>query len=164
VEFIDHTSSSGISSVQVIDTNFSGWFNFGTNDALMQDMGQPNDGALPYIHIVLPTAITSLGLDLFTVSPSALRYIITVAGTQYAVPTNSLPTTAFRGVTSSTPLTSVDLALQGTTFNGSSDALLDNFRFDVAQGDLEAAPEAGTYLLTGSGLIGLVLLGKGIRP
>jgi hypothetical protein len=40
----------------------------------------------------------------------------------------------------------VDLTLQDTTFNGSSHALLDNFRFGAAQGGLEATPEAGTYL------------------
>ena len=161
VQFIGYTSSGG-SSIQVIDTSFSSWYNFGTGDALMQDMDRPNGGALPYIHIVLPAAITALGMDLFTVSPSALSYTITVAGNPYTVPTNPLPTTAFWGLTSDTPITSVDLTLAGTTYNGSSHALLDNFRFGTATGgsDPESAPEAGTYLLIGSGLIGLVLFRK----
>jgi len=169
VQFIGYTSS-GASSIQVIDTNAAWaqpWYNFGTGDALMQDMSRPNSGSpLPTIHIVLPTAITSLGMDLFTVSPSALSYSITVAGNPYTVPTNANPNTAFWGITSDTPITSVDLTLQGTTYNGGSHALLDNFRFGTATGgsDPESAPEAGTYLLIGSGLIGLVLFRKRAQP
>jgi len=154
---------SGQSSIQVIDTNLSPWYNFGTNDALMEDMNRATSGSpLPYIHIVLPSAITALGMDLFSVSPDGLSYTITVAGTQYTVATNARPNTAFWGITSDTAITSVDLTLQGTAFNGSSHALLDNFRFGAAggAGNLSEAPEAGTYLLIGSGLIGLMLLRK----
>jgi hypothetical protein len=157
---------SGQSSIQVIDTNLSPWYNFGTNDALMEDMNRANAGSpLPYIHIVLPSAVTALGMDLFSVSPDGLTYTITVAGTQYTVATNARPNTAFWGITSDTAITSVDLALQGTTYNGSSHALLDNFRFGAAggAGNMSEAPEAGTYLLIGSGLIGLMLLRKS-RP
>src|SRR5712692_7945590 len=47
---------SGQTSIQVIDTNLSTWYNFGTNDALMEDMNRANAGSpLPYIHIVLPS-------------------------------------------------------------------------------------------------------------
>jgi hypothetical protein len=78
------------------------------------------------------------------------------------VATNPNPNTAFWGITSDTAITSADLTLQGTTFNGSSHELLDNFRFGAAggAGNLSEAPEAGTYLLIGSGLIGLMLLRK----
>ncbi len=87
VEFIGYISS-GTSWIQVIDTNFSSWYNFGSNDALGQDMDRPNAGSpVPYIQIVLPANVTSFGMDLFTVSPNALNYAITVAGTQYIVPT-----------------------------------------------------------------------------
>ena len=120
---------------------------------------RPNSSSpLPYINILLPANITSLGLDLFTTSPQALSYTITVAGNQYTVPTFTQPTLAFWGITSDTAITSVQLTLAGTTFNGSSNALLDNFSFGAS--DLTAAPEAGTYLLIGSGLIGFVLLRK----
>jgi hypothetical protein len=163
VQFI---GMSGSTAIQVIDTNLSPWYNFGTNDALMEDMNRANSGApLPYIHIVLPSAITALGMDLFTVSPNALSYTITVAGSQYTVATNPQPNTAFWGITSDTAITSVDLTLQGTTYNGSSHELLDNFRFGAAggTGNIADAPEAGTYLLIGSGLIGLMLLRRA-RP
>ena len=76
----------------MIDTNLSTWYNFGTNDALMEDTDRPNSGSpVPYIHIVLPAAITALGMDLFTTSPNALSYTITVAGNQYTVATNAQP-------------------------------------------------------------------------
>ena len=157
---------SGSTSIQVIDTNLSPFYNFGTNDALMEDMNRANSGSpLPYIHIVLSSAITALGMDLFSVSPAGDSFTITVAGNQYTVATNPNPDTAFWGITSDTAITSVDLTLQGTTFNGSSHALLDNFRFGAAggAGNMSEAPEAGTYLLIGSGLIGLMLLRKA-RP
>src|SRR5581483_5711183 len=61
VQFFGYTSS-GAASIKVIDTNLSVWYNFGTNDALMQDMDRPNAGSqLPYIHVVLPAAVTSFG-------------------------------------------------------------------------------------------------------
>jgi len=161
VQFI---GMSGQTSIQVIDTNLSPWYNFGTNDALMEDMNRATSGSsVPYIHIVLPTAITALGMDLFSVSPDGLTYTITVAGSQYTVPTNARPNTAFFGITSDTPITSLDLTLQGTSYNGSSHALLDNFSFGAASGgvgNMSDAPEAGTYFLIGSGLIGLVLIRK----
>jgi hypothetical protein len=158
VEFIGY-SSSGSSDIQVVDTSAFSWYNWGTGDALLQNLNRPNSGSpLPYVNIVLPANITSLSLDLFTTSPQALSYTITVAGNQYTVPTSTQPTLAFWGVTSDTPITSIQLTLQGTTFNSSSNELLDNFSFGAS--DLTAAPEAGTYLLIGSGLIGFVLLRK----
>jgi hypothetical protein len=158
VEFIGY-NSSGSSDIQVVDTSAFSWYNWGTGDALLQSLSRPNAGSpLPYVNIVLPANITSLSLDLFTTSPQALSYTITVAGNQYTVPTSSQPTLAFWGITSDTPITSIELTLAGTTYNSSSNELLDNFSFGAS--DLTAAPEAGTYLLIGSGLIGFVLLRK----
>jgi hypothetical protein len=48
------------------------------------------------------------------------------------------------------------------TSSSSTEALLDNFSFGAS--DLSEAPEAGTYLLIGSGLIGLVVLRKRLKP
>jgi hypothetical protein len=162
VEFIGYTSA-GISDIQVIDTSgIFTWFNDGSGDVLLQGTDRPNSNSpLPYINIVLPTNVTSLSMDLYTTSPQALNYTITVAGNQYTVPTFAQPTLAFWGITSDTPVSSVQLTLAGTTFNSSSEALLDNFSFGTS--GLSAAPEAGTYLLIGSGLIGLVLLRKRIK-
>jgi len=162
VEFIGYTYA-GVSDIQVIDTSISPWYNDGTGDALIQSMDRPNSSSpLPYINIVLPTSVTALGMDLWTASPAALSYTITVAGNQYTVPTVSNNTVAFWGITSDTPISSLQLTLSGSAYNGGSDAFLDNFSFGAS--DLTAAPEAGTYLLIGSGLIGLVILRKRLTP
>lgn len=159
VEFIGYTST-GSSWIQVIDTNFSPYYDFGTDDALMQEMDRPNSSApLPTIEVVLPAGITAFGMDLFTVSPSALSYTITINGTPYTVPTDPNPTLAFWGITSDTPISSFTLTLPSSTYNGSTAALLDNFEFGTAQ-DLSEAPEGATFLLIGSGLIGIVVVKK----
>lgn len=162
VDFIGY-NSSGSSDIQVVDTSSFSWYDWGTGDALLQSLNRPNSSSpLPYIDIVLPANITSFGLDLFSTSPQALSYTITVAGNQYTVPTYSQPTLAFWGITSDTPITSIQLTLAGTTYNSSSNELLDNFSFGAS--DLTAAPEAGTYLLIGTGLIGFVALRKRLVP
>jgi hypothetical protein len=158
VEFIGYTST-GSSWIEVVDTNFNTFYNFGSNDALLQDMDRPNSSSpLPYIQIVLPAGVTAFGLDLFTVSPNSENFQITVAGTNYTVPTDARPTEQFWGVTSDTAISAINLTLLGTAFNGSTYALLDNFSFGTA--DLSQAPEAGTFLLIGSGLIGIAGLRK----
>ena len=163
VEFIGYTSS-GSSWIEVLDTNFNTYFNFGSNDALAQDMDRPNSSSpLPYIQIVLPTGVTAFGMDLFTVSPSADTYQITVAGNNYTVPTDARPTEQFWGITSDTPIATINLTLLGTVYNGSTYALLDNFSFGTTTVGMSQAPEAGTFLLIGSGLIGIAGLRKFIR-
>jgi hypothetical protein len=158
VNFIGY-NSSGLSDVQVVDTSANQYYDWGTGDALIQSLSRPNAGSpLPYVNIVLPANITSLGLNLFTASPAALSFTITVAGNQYTVPTFSQPTLAFWGITSTTAISSIQLTLAGTTYNGGSEELLDNFSFGAD--DMTVAPEAGTYLLIGSGLIGFVMLRK----
>ena len=125
-------------------------------------MDRPNSSSpLPYIQIVLPAGVTAFGLDLFTVSPNSESFQITVAGTNYTVPTDARPTEQFWGVTSDTAISTINLTLLGTAYNGSTYALLDNFSFGTA--DLSQAPEAGTFLLIGSGLIGIAGLRKLLR-
>jgi hypothetical protein len=167
VEFIG-IASSGSSSIQVIDTNLSSFYNFCTNDALMRDMDRPNAGSpLPYIHVAFLLPVTAFGVDLFSASPDALDFTITLLATSFNAPTNSRPNTAFFGATSDTPFSSVDFVLQGTTFNSSSHAFLDNFRFGDAQTVVDPpadSPEAATLLLIGTGLVGMVYLRKRARP
>jgi hypothetical protein len=170
VQFIG-LSSSGSYLLDVEDTSYVAWAayrNFGTGDALSQLMDRPTNGSpLPYIHVVFSTPVTAFGSDLFTSGPNALSFAITVLGTQYTVATNPLPTTAFWGVTSDTPIASADFTLQGTTFNGGSHEFLDNFRYGTAQTQgppPDDTPEAATMLLIGSGLIGLAYLRKRTKP
>jgi hypothetical protein len=160
VEFIGYTATAGSYDIMVLDTSAAQWsqyYNFGTGDALALPMNRPNSGSsLPYIQISLPTPVTAFSMNLFTGSPNALNYTITVAGTPYTVATYAVPTPAFWGVTSDTPISTITLTLQGTTYMGSSTAFLDNFQFGSAA--LEQAPEAATFLLIGSGLIGIIAL------
>jgi hypothetical protein len=159
VEFIGY-NSAGVSDIEVFDTSSVSWYNDGTGDALLQPTSVANiySSPLPYVNIVLPANITSLGLDLWTASSAGMSYSITVAGNTYTVPTLTGNTEAFWGLTSDTPITSLQLTVPATTPNAGTQALLDNFSFGAS--DLTAAPEAGTYLLIGSGLIGFVLLRK----
>ena len=173
VDFLGYSSSAS-SDIQVVDTAASAWYNFGTGDALLQSMDRPNSGSpLPYIHVVFLAPVTAFAADLFTSSPSGLSYAVTVYGasntqlaTPYTAATNALPNTAFWGVTSDTPIWSVDLTLQGTAFNGGSLAFLDNFRYGTAQaqGPPPDVPEAATLVMIGSGLIGLAYMRKRIKP
>jgi hypothetical protein len=162
VEFIGY-SSTGASDIQVIDTTISSYYDDGTGDALLQTMNRPNSSSpLPYINIVLPANVTALGMDLWTSSSPAMTYSITVAGNTYTVPTVGGNTVAFWGLTSDTPITSLQLTVPASTPTSGTNAFLDNFSFGAS--DLSAAPEAGTYLLIGSGLIGLVILRKRLKP
>lgn len=167
VQFVGY-NSSGTSDLEVIDTSGSNytWYDWGTGDSIIQNLDRPNSSSpLPYIDIILPANITAFGIDLWTTSPQALNYTITVNGNQYTAPTFSQPTLAFWGITSDTPISSLQLTLQGTTYNGSSNELMDDFVFGTAGADdLQTAPEAGTYLLIGTGLIGLVALRKRLSP
>ncbi len=166
VEFIGYTAT-GSYDIVVLDTTASQWaqyYNYGTGDALDLNMDRPNSGSsLPYIQIDLPTPVTAFGMDLFTASPSATSYTITVAGTPYTVATNAASgtppsTPVFWGVTSDTGISTITLTLQGTVYNGSTQAFLGDFQFGSAAGDMAQAPEAATFLLIGSGLIGIIAL------
>ena len=163
VEFIGY-SSAGVSNIQVFDTSALSWYNDGSGDALLESASPATSSSpLPYISIVLPTNVTALSLDLWTASSPGMSYSITVAGNTYTVPTVGGNTETFWGITSDTPLTSIQLDVPTATASSGTEALLDNFSFGAAD-DMSAAPEAGTYLLIGSGLIGLVILRKRLKP
>jgi len=161
VEFIGY-NSAGTSDIQVIDTSAFTWYNDGTGDALLESVSPSSTTApLPYINIVLPANVTAIGLDLWTASSPAMSYSITVAGNQYTVPTLSGNTEAFFGITSDTAISSMQLTVPAATPSSGTEALLDNFSFGAE--DMSAAPEASTYLLIGTGLIGLVILRKRLK-
>jgi hypothetical protein len=163
VEFIGY-SSAGVSDVAVVDTSAYPYYNDGTGDALIEAASpMPSSSSpLPYVNIVLPANVTALSMDLWTTNSAAMSYSITVAGNTYTVPTVGGNTVAFWGITSDTPITSLQLDVPAATPSSGTQALLDNFSFGAAE--LSAAPEAGTYLLIGSGLIGLVILRKRLKP
>lgn len=156
--------NQGAHLLAVLDTTMSSWFNYGTGDALSISTDRSNSGLpVPYIHITLPAPVTAVGFNLFSSSPAAITFAVTVNGTQYTAPTFNQPTPAYFGITSDTPFTTVDVIAQGTVFNGGTTTFLDNFGFGS---ELAAVPEPASYLLLGAGLaaIGLIRRRRGSRP
>jgi len=150
-------SFSGL-GIGVIDTTGISWMDFGTHKAAYINT---NSAPTPTIHIVLPAPVTAFGLYLFSANPNALTFTITTLSTTFNPATNSTPTPAFFGATSNTPFIAVDVTLAGAP--GGAYELIDNFRFGTSQ--IDQTPEAATFLLIGSGLVGMMALRKRImRP
>jgi len=150
---------AGSFGMNVIDTNFSQYFNFGTNDALEL----PNIYSLPapYFQIVLPAAVTSFGVNLMSVSPQALSYSVTAGGSTFTVPTYTTPTPGFFGATFDAPVTTIDIAPLGLAAGAGAYELLDNFSFGAADATQDSGgdtPEAATLLMIGLGLVALTAL------
>lgn len=120
-----------------------------------------------YLSVTLPSNITSFGLDLMSIFPSAQSFTILLDNVQAAVVTTvTQPDRQFFGVTTDTPITNVKIYLAGsgsTTFF--TEGRFDNFVYGSAStggttggggtgGGPEAeTPEAGTLLCLGSGLL-----------
>jgi hypothetical protein len=147
VEFI------GLSGSTLVADTTSGpfsWANFGTGEAGFV-MGSGT------IAITIPTAVTAFGISLWS-SPYGQSYTGSILSAPFTVPatSTSAPPTFF-GVTSDTPFTTVDLQAQsGTTY-----AVFDNFQWGTAQ--VESVPEAGTFLLIGTGLMGFAVFRRKTR-
>jgi len=139
------------STIGVMDTSAFSWADFNSGDAVF------TSGGAESIQITLPAGVTAFSLEMFT-SPPSVSITASVSGTQVTVPTFSQPTQAFFGVTSDTPITTIDLTAQP----GASYAFFDDFEFGTAQVTSQA-PEAGTFLLIGSGLLGLALVRRRVR-
>jgi len=158
--------SGGGYGLAVINTSGFGWT--GTGDALVQT---EYPGNTYYIQVKFSTPVTAFGTNLFTSNPNAVSFSVTLYGassTQLAAPftaaTNPQPTPAFWGVTSDTLISYADFALQGPS-SGGTNAFLDNFTYGTAdQSPPPETPEAATMLLIGSGLVGLAILGKKMKP
>jgi hypothetical protein len=146
--------------IGTIDTSITSWMNFGTVTAAFIN---PNSTPTPSIRILLPTPVTAFGLNLFSANPNGMGFTISLLSTPFTLATtngspNGTSTSTFFGVTSDTPFSIIDVALLGAP--GGTYELVDNVRFGTAQLPADPTPEAATFLLIGSGLIGLMVLRK----
>jgi hypothetical protein len=153
---VSFTGLSG--TLGVIDTTGTSWMDFGTHKAAYINT---NSAPTPTIHIALPASVTAFGLYLFSANPNALTFTVTTLSTTFNPTTNATPTPAFFGATSNTPFDFIDITLAGAPAGAYE--LIDNVRFGTSQ--IDQTPEAATFLLIGSGLVGLMALRKRImRP
>jgi hypothetical protein len=140
----------GAGTIGIYDTTTASWINFGTGKAAFI-----NTNSATTIRIVVPTMVTAFGFNLFSANPNSLNFTISTLSSTFNVTTNPTPTPAFFGGTSDTPFNTIDVKLAGTP--ASAYALIDNFQFGTAAAPaIDPAPEAATFLLIGSGLIGLM--------
>ena len=146
----------GISgTLAVIDTSLYSWMNSTMGKAAYINS---NSAPTPIIRILLPTSVTAFGFYLFTASPNSLPVTVSTLSQTFNVTTNAGPT--FFGATSDTPFSSIDVTLAGAP-QGTYE-LVDTFRFGTAAVQTDPTPEAATFLLIGSGLVGLMSLRKRI--
>jgi hypothetical protein len=141
----------GLSGLGVADTSSGPFaaYNFGTGEA-----GYLYGGGAS-VQITLPSPATAFAINLFT-APAGLSYTVSVLSTPFTVPTVNQPPPGFFGATSDTPFTTV--TLQAST--GSSYSFFDNFQWGTSgaqTGGGSQTPEAGTFLLIGSGLLALAV-------
>jgi hypothetical protein len=144
VEFIGISDSTGL-----MDTSGFSWANFGTGDAGFV-MGATD------VSIPLSDPVTAFGINLFTDQPN-LTYTVTTLSSPFLVPTFAAPPPAFYGITSDSAFSTVDLGVP----SGSAYALFDNFQWGTAQArqrDEGQVPEAGTFLMIGTGLMGFAVI------
>lgn len=159
VQFLGYLTATSY-QLAVLDTNYvSPYFNFGSPSVQSPtyDRAQGSN-ALPYIRVILPTGTTAFSTYLDTVSPNSLVYDVKLPdGSEYTVPTASRPTPTFVGVTSTSAISYVDFTVLGTTYNGGTYGLLQNFSIGTAgtaqpQVTPSDTPEAATLILIGLGL------------
>jgi len=117
----------------------------------------------PLINVALPSNITSIGLNLTTVSPYDDPLTVTVNGVSYSI-TSTSPTggLAFFGATFDAPITSFQIQSTAGDY-----LLTNNFSFGTQNdtsgsggGDPSPTPEATSLLMIGSGLVGMRIMGK----
>ncbi|MFN7923512.1 MAG: hypothetical protein U0Q16_25650 [Bryobacteraceae bacterium] len=172
-----HDYSSGLTTGGVQFTGFTGSSSFlfainpPTNAAeefgSLTELRGPDFLSGSYISALLPSNVTSFGLDLMTAYPNGAGIRIQLNGIDLGivVSTQARPTRTFFGVRTDTPISELRFILDGTP-NNNTFALIDNISYGLATtsggggggtgGDSPSeTPEATTmlYVATGTGVI-----------
>ncbi|HEV8040705.1 MAG TPA: PEP-CTERM sorting domain-containing protein [Bryobacteraceae bacterium] len=144
VQFIGLSSATiGLADTSTGSFSFA---NFGTGDAVFV-FGTST------AQITVPTPVTAFGINLFS-APVGLNFTVTTLSTPFNVPTSSTAPPTFFGVTSDTPFSTIDVQIP----TGGTYTFFDNFQWGTAQtGGGSEVPEAGTFLLIGTGLVGFAV-------
>lgn len=151
VQFIGYSSYPA--STAIWDTSAYPWTDYGTGKAVLINIA---GSTMPYLEIVLPSPVTAIGMNLFSANPNGLSFTVSVLSTPNTVATSATAPPTFFGVTSDTPFQTIDVSLPAWSSHSGAYQFLDNFSDGTAS--LSDAPEATTFLLIGTGLIGIAIL------
>jgi hypothetical protein len=149
-------------SLSIVNSTLSQYYNFGSGNSLWWAAygGLTSSSAL---QVTFPTAVNAFSVDLMTYSGSGLAYTVELNNNPSLVytasPTQGWPNQTFFGMTSDTPITSIEFSLP---IGASATPLIDNFSYGAAQSQPQT-PELCTFLLIASGLIGMALVGRRVR-
>lgn len=155
VEFIGLTGTTLLADTT--SGSFS-WANFGTVDA---GFVSGSGSATTTVAITIPAPVTAFGINLwgsFMGNLTGLNYTVSTLSTPFTFPVASSAPPTFFGVTSDTPFTTVDLQVPA----GTGYAVFDNFQWGTADVG-NPVPEAGTFLLIGTGLMGFAVFRRKTR-
>jgi hypothetical protein len=146
VEFVGLSGSTGIA-----DTTTFSWSNFGTGEAGFVAFGTN-------VQITIPTPVTAFSINLFT-NPAATTYTVTALSTPFTFQLR-LPTPAFFGSRPIRRSRTIDVQIP----TGGTYTFFDNFEWGTAQtGGGSQVPEAGTFLMIGTGLVGFAIFRHKVR-
>jgi hypothetical protein len=165
--FLGMTVVNGTSgySLQILDPNLSQYYNFGSGASLW--WGAFNSFTTSsLLRVTFPSPVVAFAVDLMTNGGSNVSYTAKLNNNSTLVyttsPTPSWPNHIFFGLTSDTPINTIDFYLPSSSIG--INPLIDNFSYSTSLAANTSSPsdtpELCTFLLIASGLIGMALFGR----